>query len=306
MKWFAALTSLVLFVVIVAGFVVTDTGSGEGCGGSWPLCHGRFIPAFAFHTAIEFSHRVLAAVAGVLVLALAVWAWSWAGRQRPDLKAVALIGLFGVIAQAILGGLDVLFPESPTVLAFHFGVSLVAFGGVFLTTVLVWQLASARPHGGGPTWRATPASRSYALLTYAALAYTLVVVYVGAYVAHREAGLACLGWPLCSGQLVPDLTTVALLPFLHRVLALVLVLFLAFLVAVARRSRQSRPDLYRGVHLAAVLVVLQALAGAYLVLSRLSLGASLLHIAIMTLLFGVESYLALQVLPEPGRSGLDA
>jgi cytochrome c oxidase assembly protein subunit 15 len=57
LQGFAALTTLTLFIVLVAGFVVTDTGSGRGCGGTWPLCDGRFVPDLALHAAIEFSHR---------------------------------------------------------------------------------------------------------------------------------------------------------------------------------------------------------------------------------------------------------
>ncbi|MDQ2683679.1 MAG: heme A synthase, partial [Chloroflexota bacterium] len=31
-------------LVLLMGATVTDTGSGEGCGRSWPLCHGNFLP----------------------------------------------------------------------------------------------------------------------------------------------------------------------------------------------------------------------------------------------------------------------
>ena len=34
------------------GTLVTTTGSGHGCGDSWPLCRGQFIPEFAISTAI--------------------------------------------------------------------------------------------------------------------------------------------------------------------------------------------------------------------------------------------------------------
>ena len=32
---------------MVMGSTVTNTHSGDGCGQSWPLCNGRFVPAFA-------------------------------------------------------------------------------------------------------------------------------------------------------------------------------------------------------------------------------------------------------------------
>ena len=42
-----------MFVVLVMGATVTNTGSAEGCGRSWPLCNGQFIPEFAVATLIE-------------------------------------------------------------------------------------------------------------------------------------------------------------------------------------------------------------------------------------------------------------
>src|SRR6185295_5169795 len=72
-----------MFLVLVMGATVTNTGSGEGCGRSWPLCNGRFIPEQATAALIEFSHRAVTGVEGILVLALAVAAWlGWRDRGR--------------------------------------------------------------------------------------------------------------------------------------------------------------------------------------------------------------------------------
>jgi cytochrome c oxidase assembly protein subunit 15 len=44
-KWFAVAATVGMFIVLIMGTTVTNTGSSEGCGRSWPLCHGKFIPA---------------------------------------------------------------------------------------------------------------------------------------------------------------------------------------------------------------------------------------------------------------------
>ena len=59
-----------MFVVLVMGAAVTNTGSAEGCGRSWPLCNGRLVPEFTVSTAIEYSHRAVTGVEGLLVVAL--------------------------------------------------------------------------------------------------------------------------------------------------------------------------------------------------------------------------------------------
>ena len=68
----AIITAVTMFIVYALGTLVTTSGSGHGCGASWPLCHGQFIPEFAISTAIEFTHRVATAAVTVLVLLLAI------------------------------------------------------------------------------------------------------------------------------------------------------------------------------------------------------------------------------------------
>ena len=40
----ADVTAVGMFLVYAMGTLVTSTGSGHGCGKSWPLCNGRFVP----------------------------------------------------------------------------------------------------------------------------------------------------------------------------------------------------------------------------------------------------------------------
>ena len=60
-------------LTILAGTVVRATGSGDGCGSHWPLCNGEFLPvAPSIKTIIEFTHRRISLVDGVLVLLTAL------------------------------------------------------------------------------------------------------------------------------------------------------------------------------------------------------------------------------------------
>src|SRR5579872_1985135 len=72
LRWLAAATCGGMLLVLVMGAAVTNTGSAEGCGRSWPLCNGQFVPEFTVSTAIEYSHRTVTAVESVLVVALAL------------------------------------------------------------------------------------------------------------------------------------------------------------------------------------------------------------------------------------------
>jgi cytochrome c oxidase assembly protein subunit 15 len=194
--------------------------------------------------------------------------------------------------QALLGGLAVMFPESPEVLALHFGISLISFASVVLTAAFIVGLQ------GGEAVRDRPVSRGLRRLVWAALAYTYVVVYLGAYVRHSGASLACLDWPSCNGTLVPGLEGAVGVQVIHRFAAAVLVLLLFGLWLLARRDRTVRPDLYRAGTTAFALALVQALSGGLVVLSRLELFTLLLHAALVALLFASLCYMAYQLIPQ--------
>ncbi|MGI8405293.1 MAG: COX15/CtaA family protein, partial [Thermomicrobiales bacterium] len=66
-KRLAILTAAGMFLVLLMGANVTATGSGEGCGNDWPLCHGRFLPGDYRASIIEYSHRIVTGAEGFLV-----------------------------------------------------------------------------------------------------------------------------------------------------------------------------------------------------------------------------------------------
>src|SRR5439155_25809528 len=216
-----------MFVVLVMGAAVTNTGSAEGCGRSWPLCNGRLVPEFTVSTAIEYSHRAVTGVEGLLVVALtAAMLGFWRRHRDPTVGArgvwrrdrestrLALLMLATLLLQAGLGAGAVLWPQSPLMLATHFGVSLVAFASTYLSTVLVFERTARAPRALQLT--APPAFRN---LTIAVCVYVLGVVYLGAYVRHAEVSLACFDWPLCNGLVVPPLDGPTGLVFAHRAAA---------------------------------------------------------------------------------------
>ncbi len=268
LRWLAVLTCGGMLLVLVMGAAVTNTGSAEGCGRSWPLCNGQFIPEFTVATAIEFSHRAVTGLESLLVVALsAALVWRWRDREVVGLVALMLGTL---VLQAGLGAGAVLWPQAPLMLATHFGVSLVCFAATFLTAALVFERT------GAVTARRTSGN---ARLGVAATAYVLAVVYLGAYVRHSGVSLACLDWPLCNGQVVPPLDGPTGIVFAHRVAAAGVVVLLGFL---AYRQPLAR--------WAFGLSVLQALSGALIVWTLLGLFSTLLHAAIMGVLFAWLTY----------------
>ena len=71
-------------VVILGGSVVRATESGAGCGDQWPRCEGHIIPWSADGaTAIEFAHRAMTGVLGLLIVGLVVAVARRTPRRAP-------------------------------------------------------------------------------------------------------------------------------------------------------------------------------------------------------------------------------
>src|SRR5688572_4254015 len=99
-------SSAVVFGLIILGGVVRATDSGLGCP-DWPRCHGSFIPRWEIHTLIEYSHRLTASIAGVLILGLLIMAWR-SHRRVPAIVIPATVIFALLLVQAGLGGAAVL------------------------------------------------------------------------------------------------------------------------------------------------------------------------------------------------------
>jgi protoheme IX farnesyltransferase len=100
---FGAFAWAVLFynlLVIAIGVVVRATGSGGGCGSSWPACNGQIVPIDpTLKTIIEQTHRYVSELDGLVVMGLVGWGLVRFRRNRPlALALVASLAFTGVEA----------------------------------------------------------------------------------------------------------------------------------------------------------------------------------------------------------------
>lgn len=281
-----------MWIVLIMGATVTNTGSQTGCGPSWPLCRGQFIPQMALSTAIEFSHRAVVGVESTLVIAFAIAAWLTYGQQL-TVRILSVTMVLFLFVQAGLGAWAVMSPQNAAVLALHFGVSLIAFASVLLVALMVFENGYTRQLSGRPL------PPKFGAFVWTVTLFSYVVVYLGAYVRHRGASQACSGWPLCNGRVVPVMTGLTGTAFAHRLAALVLVIGVSALVTWAYQFHESRPDIFLAARVSVTLVLLQAASGAFVEATHLDLFSALLHAGLVALLFGTLAYLCLQVVRVP-------
>lgn len=278
-----------MYLVLQMGALVTNTGSADGCGASWPLCKGTWMPDWDYEAIIEFSHRAVSGLAGLATLVLAVWVWR--ASRSPLLRGLSAAGAGLVSFQGALGAMAVIWPQPKAVLALHFGISLLCFSAVLLVAVLLSRQPEAE------RWPAAPVAPLVRRWVWQMALFVYAVVYLGAYVRHLRAGLACLGWPLCNGQLVPSLNGLTGVNFAHRVGAALVVVMALRLTLLAQRYLRDRPDLQQAAGLALMLVLMQAASGAVIALGYFNVITQMGHTLIIALFWGTLSYLCLEVTP---------
>lgn len=285
---FAIAACIGMLLVLLAGALVTNTGSGRGCGDDWPLCHGKFIPAYTLETAIELSHRVVSALEGFLVLGVTIAVVLKFRRDRRTFKEplfYAVGALLFTIIQALMGAAAVKWYQSPPVMAIHFGISIIAFAATML--LVIWTYRVKR--GTVKEDITVPGSVfKYALATSI---FCYVIIYLGAFIRHTESAGGCVGWPLCNGEVIPELTGATGIVFIHRVGAILFGLMVAGLYWHIRKTTGEDSSMSSGAGWVTLLLVAQIMSGAWLTSTVGNedwfIFTSLVHNLIIVALFGL-------------------
>ena len=261
------LAALILaFGVVTLGAYVRLSDAGLGCP-DWPGCYGKLTPhnaADAINAELavrpdgpvshakawkEMVHRYFAGTLGLLVLAIAVLAW----RGRRDTRGglglpLLLLGL--IVFQAMLGMWTVTQLLKPLIVSSHL------LGGMTTLSLLLWLWLRERGHYGHTYYASSDHLRGGALL---GLVLVAVQIGLGGWVSTNYAALACTDFPMCHGVWMPPmdfeqgftlhrnlgetatgellpLTALTAIHWMHRVMALVVTLYLSWLVLRLVRS----------------------------------------------------------------------
>ncbi|KKI93775.1 heme A synthase [Bacillus sp. SA1-12] len=290
LKWFAVLTTVIMLFVLLGGALVTKTESGAGCGTSWPLCHGELVPSeITFELVVELSHRMVSGLAGITVLVLSIWSWKKIGHIR-ETKFLAILSIFFLVLQALIGAAAVKWGQSDAVLALHFGISLISFASVLLLTLLIFEVDKKFDA------KKLIIDKQMKFHMIGIIVYSYLVVYTGAYVRHKEASLACPKWPLCSNRTGGMPATLhEWIQMGHRFAAGLIFVWIAYVTWQAIKHHKHQGIIYWGWIIAFILVSLQVTTGALIVVTGLNLYISLAHALIISCLFGLLSYFLLLV-----------
>jgi protoheme IX farnesyltransferase len=306
----AAATVAAAFVLVVIGVAVRATDSGVACP-VWPGCFpGQFLPGLDadYHVWIEWIHRTVAAVIGVLIIGMAVLAVI-DHRDRPSILWPSIAAVLLVGFQAWLGRETVRLGNSGESVTAHLAAAMALVG--LLVYLLVRASYPARLAGGG--------SQRFTLLAAFGAATTFALLLFGSNVTAQNAGLVFPDWPLMNGSILPaapagreDLELLFGTHALHRYVAAVVLLILAAVAWAAWRTRAARPSLARMAVGILALYIVQVVVGAAQIWTQLDPWTQTLHVAIGSLVWGGTVALATSAyygarasVPAPVGGGAD-
>lgn len=133
-KKLSALTTAVIFILMLIGAYVTQSGSGLACP-DWPTCNGKIVPELRGPVLIEYTHRVFASFAGVLILLTSYLVWK--GNSDKTLSRLAFAMPIALVVQVFLGAFSVQSELNPLVVTAHLGIAITVFGLSLATTLLL-------------------------------------------------------------------------------------------------------------------------------------------------------------------------
>lgn len=122
--------------IMLSGGLVRVSGSGLGCS-NWPKCETRVLPTEVHApTFIEFGNRMLTFAVGAAAL-FAIFCALTQLRYRKDFTVLSVMLLVGVLAQAVIGGLSVLYDLDWIWISVHYLASILLL--LVPAVMLVWR-----------------------------------------------------------------------------------------------------------------------------------------------------------------------
>jgi cytochrome c oxidase assembly protein subunit 15 len=270
---FAVLLASATFVLIFVGGLVKSTGS-ELSVPDWPLAFGKLIPSLKGGVLFEYSHRVVAGVVSILTLALMLWAIL--REPRRWVRVLAIVAFALVIAQAVLGGITVLFLIPLPIAMAHTATANAFFCIVVALAIFTspWFIDATRREEG-------PSRIPLAKLSAITTAVIYLQILVGALMRHLGAGLAIPDFPTSFGMAIPPLWNEFIaINFIHRCGAVIVTCLVVWTAARVLTNHRDEPQLRRPALALIVLLTTQICLGAITIWSRRAVLPTTAHVAI--------------------------
>lgn len=289
MSAYSKMVAAATFLLLLAGGMVTSTGSGLSVP-DWPLSFGTWFPAMEGGVLYEHGHRMIASVVGLMIVIQGVLVLR--AESRSWVRGLAWAAMLGVVFQGLLGGLTVLLRLPDIVSVGHALTAELVFAVVVGLAVAYSRGWRSAARDTGSLDIRTPSTYGLAVMVSVLV---LGQILIGAVVRHTGAGLAIPDFPLAYGQIVPPLESRPVaVHFIHRVGALVVAIAVALAFVRVRLAHGDDPYMTRPAAFMAGLVWVQIALGGYTVLSYKAAGITTAHLGVGALLWASSVVFAMR------------
>src|SRR5580658_5289261 len=167
---YALVTTGCTFVLLLAGALVTSTGSSLAVP-DWPLSFGTLFPHMTGGVLFEHGHRLVAGTVSCLMLGLAVTVQRV--EERSGVKRLAWGAMGAILLQAVLGGVTVLLHLPTQVSVAHAGLAQIFF---CLIVTLTLVTSKNWVEDGNRKVKSTAGSPRAAALTTTVIIYFQIII----------------------------------------------------------------------------------------------------------------------------------
>lgn len=287
---FAVLTSGCTIFLLLAGALVTSTGSGLAVP-DWPLSYGQFFPPMVGGIFFEHGHRLVAGTVAILTVIQAILLAKF--ESRAWVRKLGYAAVFFVLLQASLGGMTVLLRLPSQVSIAHACLAQIYFcTSVVIATVTApfWKETVTNP--------ITDESEGSLLFNFCLLINLgfFVQLVMGAMMRHLGAALAIPDFPTAFGQWLPPAWSFEIaLQFAHRTWAFGLVGLVTFIAYRIQSKHFTQIRLTVTTGLLLMFMSIQILLGAMIIWLKKPIPMTSTHLVIGALCFATSIALTTQV-----------
>ena len=275
-KVVALLSLVVSFIQIALGGFVRASESGLGCP-DWPLCHGKIIPPFEFHTLIEYSHRLNGSLLGILVAVLLILCIMRYRRDK-QLMLANYAAFILVVSAGILGGITVITELAWWIRLIHLGIAQ------FLAACLMYITYKFAFDNLSNDYSYLNPIRGWKWKKILCVSLVFLLIVSGSYMVGIGASSSCSSWPLCKGLSIPDGMSYQV-HMGHRYISVVTLAFVGYISIELMIHAKGNKLIKRVTHSALGLLGIQIILGAVTVWSGFSSHMKVTHLSVATLVW---------------------
>lgn len=180
---------ILTLITMVLGPYVRAEDAGLACP-DWPLCFGHVIPPYEYRVYLEFIHRVVAGLMGLVFLAWLFYLVSVADIRRTFLRP-ALLAFVLLCVQILLGGATITELLHPYVVKSHL-LNAILYLAVLL---YIWKKGRSIVNGATAMQDSPPR-----WLQAAVVIAIFFQIFLGGRVSANLVGEVCTEFPACYNE----------------------------------------------------------------------------------------------------------